>query len=354
MKKLHIVLLALLILVLAACGGGNQEPGTTSTPTSQAVNGFGTGLNHVHSMVILPDAQQTIILATHYGIFRSQDHGATWQETAGAPKQLMQGLMTYGLSYNRLNPQRLYVLTQISVVPHAGTLGFYTSSDGGKTWQMTVTTASLTPSSIYASQAGNDSPDEVYIYLNTLGSNGLKVSKDNGYHFVQAGSALPFGSIINLLPLPGKPGHLLVYGNEGAALSSDGGAHWQVIKSLQDSIYEMTTSGPDQPIYARGGAGIYVSHDNGQSFTQVTTRSYAALTVSPQQPDVIYGKLAAGVFRSTDGGKTWSQLPAIKGNLELMVVDPNNSNQVYLALSYPTEAYHFANNAWHSLTPSAS
>ncbi|HVU68652.1 MAG TPA: hypothetical protein VHD63_16065 [Ktedonobacteraceae bacterium] len=352
MKKLHIVLLALLVLVLAACGDA-QGSTTSATSTSQAVNGFGIGQNHVHSLVILPDAQQTILMATHYGIYRSQDHGATWQETAGGPNQLMQGLMTYGLSYNPLNPQRIYVLTQVSAVPHAGTLGFYTSSDGGKTWQMTVTTASLTSSYIYASQAGNDSPDEVYIYLSALGPNGLKVSKDNGYHFAQAGNSLPFGSIITLLPLPGKPGHLLVYGNEGAALSSDGGAHWQVIKSLQDSIFEMTTSGPNQPIYARGGAGIYVSHDNGQSFTQVTTRSYASLAVSPQQPNVIYGKLAVGIFRSTDGGKTWNELPNVNGNRELMAVDLNNPDQIYLALSYPTEAYHFANNTWHSLTPPA-
>lgn len=351
MKKLHLSLLALFVLVFAACSGGNQGVAGGATPTPQPVNGFGTGLNHVHSLIILPDAQQTLVMASHFGIFRSQDHGATWQETAAGPNQLMQGLMAYSLSYNPLNPQRLYVLTQIAVVPHAGVLGLYTSGDAGKTWQMSSTTASVTSSSIYTAQAGNDSPDEVYIYLNALGPKGLKVSKDNGVHFAQAGSQLPFGNILGILPIPNQPGHLLVYGNEGAALSSDGGAHWQVIKGLQDSIYEMTTAGVNRPIYARGGNGVYISHDKGQSFVQVTTRSYASLAASPEQPDVVYGKLAVGIYRSVDGGKTWSQLPNVNGNRELMVVDPSNSDQIYLALSYPTEAYHFANNAWQSLTP---
>jgi photosystem II stability/assembly factor-like uncharacterized protein len=268
----------------------------------------------------------------------------------------MQGLMTYQLTYNLLNPQRLYVLTQPAVVPHAGVLGLYTSGDGGKTWQLSITDASISASSIYTAQGGNDSPSEVYIYLSEQGARGLKVSMDNGAHFAQAGSSLPFGSLVNLLPLPDKPGHLLVYGNEGVATTSDGGRHWQVVKGIQDSIFEMTTPGPNQPIYAEGGAGVYISRDGGQSFNLVfTTHSYNSLTASPKQANILYGKLGLGVYRSSNGGATWTQLPAIQGNLQTLVIDPNNLNQVYLALSYPVKVYHFdaATNTWQSLTPPA-
>ena len=130
-------------------------------------------------------------------------------------------------------------------------------------------------------------------------------------------------------------GSLLAFGNEGAAITSDDGQHCQVIKNLQDSIFEMTTPGAKQPIYSRGSAGIYVSRDGGQSFTLVTQHSYASLTASPDQPNVLYGKLALGVYRSSDGGKTWSQLPAIKGNLQTLVADPSNPNQGVFA--YPPE-----------------
>jgi len=357
MKNFRLLFLLSLALLLVACDNGNGG-GQTASATPVNVNGFGTAQNHVHSLVILPDAHQTMVLATHYGIFRSQDHGATWQKTAGGPGQQMQGVMTYYLSYNPLNPQRLYVLTfyQTGTIPRGSTLGLYTSGDGGKTWQLSTADASVTSSTITFAQAGNGNPSEVYIYLSNLGPLGLRVSMDNGQHFTQAGGPLPFGGLHDLLPIPDQPGHLLAYSDSGIASTSDGGSHWKVISNIQGSIFEMTTPGPNGPIYAEGDAGIYASQDGGQSFSLVYTQhSYSSLTTSPEQPQVVYGKLGLGVYRSTDGGHTWSALPAIKGNLQVLVVDPNNANQVYLALSYPTAVYHFqeSSKTWQSLTPPA-
>jgi photosystem II stability/assembly factor-like uncharacterized protein len=357
MKKHHFFFLTLLTLLLVACASGNPGGSNTNASlTPPPVNGFGTAQNHVHSLVILPDAHQTMVLATHYGIFRSQDHGATWQKTAGGPGQQMQGVMAWWLSYNPLDPQRLYLLTfyQTGTIPRGSTLGLYTSGDGGQTWQLSTADASVTSSTITWAWAGNDNPSEVYIYLSNLGPLGLRVSGDNGQHFTQAGSPLPFGGLHGLLPIPGQPDHLLIYSDNGVASTSDGGSHWKVISNIQGSIFEMTTPGPNGPIYAEGDAGIYVSQDGGQSFSLVYTQhSFSSLTASPAQPHVVYGKLGLGVYRSTDGGHSWSALPTIQGNLQVLVVDPNNANQVYLALSYPAEVYHFqqANKTWQSLTP---
>lgn len=344
-----------LALILVACSGSNLGGTHTNSPSlGPPVNGFGIEENHVHSMVILPDADHTIVLATHYGIFRSLDHGVTWQQTAAGPNQLMQGLMTYSLSYNPLDPQRLYVLTQPATIPHQGTLGLYTSGNGGKTWQLSIPTAHITSGFIYLAQAGNRSPSEVFVYLSQQGARGLLVSMDNGHHFSPVGGPLPFSDVLGLLPVPGEPGHLLVYGSDGIANTTDDGMHWQVVKTIQDSILEMTTPGLNKPIYAGGDAGIYVSHDDGHHFALVSTQhTYGSLTASSQQPNIIYGYLALGIYRSEDGGQTWSQLPVIKGNFAVLVIDPNNMYQVYLALSYPTKVYHFqiTNNTWKSITP---
>jgi photosystem II stability/assembly factor-like uncharacterized protein len=358
MKTRRLLSLLLFILVLAACASGGNEGQGTASPTPVPVNGFGTAANHVHSMVVLPDAHHTLVLATHYGIFRSQDLGKTWQETAGGPGQPMQGVMTYYLSYNPVNPQRLYVLTfyQTATVPQGSSLGLYTSGDGGKTWQLAIKDASVSTSTIFFAQAGNQSASQVYIYLRELGPRGLRVSMDNGQHFAQAGSPLPFGSLLGLLAVPGQPGHLFAYGDEGIASTTDGGVHWKVISTIQSSIFEMTTPLPNGPIYAEGDAGVYASHDGGQTFALVYTQhSYSSLTASPEQPSMLYGKLGLGVYRSADGGKSWSPLPAIKGNLQVLVADPTNAGQVYLALSYPTQVYHFqaSSNSWQSLTPPA-
>jgi hypothetical protein len=110
------LLLSFIAFLLVACGGDISSTQPGANPTPQPVNGFGTAANHVHSLLVLPS--HILVLATHYGLFRSQDGGTSWQEVAGGSKQQMDGLMTYSLAYSPLNPQRLYVLTQPSVIPH--------------------------------------------------------------------------------------------------------------------------------------------------------------------------------------------------------------------------------------------
>ncbi len=339
-----------LIFLLSACGSVSTS-GPQPVPTAVPVNGFGIAANHVHSLIALPN--HVLVLATHYGIFRSEDAGTTWQEVAAGPNQPMQGLMTYSLSISPLDPQRMYVLTLPATIPHNGILGLYTSADQGRTWQLAITTAKLTSPSIFLVEAGNDTPNEVYIYLPELGAAGLRISLDAGQHFA-ATSILPFGSILGLLAIPNAPKQLLAYGSDGMARSSDGGMHWQVFKNINGGIYDVTTAGPHSPIYASGDEGIFASQDGGKTFTLVNAQaSYGSLTVSPVQPQVIYGKTGLDVYRSNDGGHIWQALPHINGNLAVLAVDPSNASEVFLSLSYPTELYRLDQNGkgWLSLTP---
>jgi len=101
------LLLSLIALFSAACGGDTSGTQPSANPTVVQVNGFGTAANHVHSLAVLPP--HVLVLATHYGLFRSQDGGTNWQVVAGGSNQPMEGLMTYSLTYSSLNPQRLYV-----------------------------------------------------------------------------------------------------------------------------------------------------------------------------------------------------------------------------------------------------
>ena len=228
MRKLHVFFLPLLILLLAACSGGNGGQAATASPEPVAANGFGTAQNHTHSLVILPDAQQTMVLATHYGIFRSQDHGASWQETAAGPNQLMQGLMAYWLSYNPLNPQRLYVLTQVATVPHNGTLGLYTSGDGGKTWQ-----------AIDAGLPAHGFIDPILPPVNAdLPAQGFS---DSTWH-PKDNTVLPAPTYITTIIQVGENffcGH-----TDGIYRSSDKGKTWKlVLPSLKGKMFKLSVSG---------------------------------------------------------------------------------------------------------------
>src|SRR5437870_2065697 len=144
-KWLICLTLTITTFLFAACSSNSTT--ITASPTSPPVNGFGSAANHTHAMLALPN--HVLILATHYGLFRSQDGGTSWQEVAGGDNQLMQGLMTYSLVVSPLDAQRLYVLTQLAVNPHKGTLGLYTSADQGRTWQLAIPTASITSDSIF-------------------------------------------------------------------------------------------------------------------------------------------------------------------------------------------------------------
>ncbi|GCE25707.1 hypothetical protein KDA_11910 [Dictyobacter alpinus] len=342
---LPVLSLFILTLFLSACSSLTGSTPPAATPEPQKVNVFGTAANHVHAMLALPN--DVLVLATHYGLYRSSNEGKSWT----GPDQSISNMMTSSLTSSLKDQQHVYVLAEHSLSSQTGVIGLYASADGGKSWQLASKAADT--GKMYTIVAGNRSADEVYAYVPTKGANGFVVSQDGGKHFTSPG-ALPFGRILGILPLPGKPGQLLVYSNDGAARTSDGGAHWEQLKSFDSAVYNMTTSGPGAPIYASGDQGILSSQDGGKSFKLVYTDArYSALTSAPGQPDLIYGKTGRMIYKSIDGGKSWKSLPQIKGNLENLVPDPQRASRLFLSLSYPSEVYQFDQQdaAWSSLTP---
>ncbi len=345
-------MLVALTLLFAACSITGTGDTMVAAPTAIHVNGFGTAANHPHSFMAFPN--NVLVMATHYGTFWSGNDGVDWTEVAGGSGQIMDGLMTYSLTSSSLNPQRLYELTLPAISAHKGVLGLYTSTDQGRSWKLSITEKSLTPDEeVYLTSAGNDSADQVYVYIPALGTAGLKVSEDAGAHFHATGT-LPFDSLTVLLALPGAPGHLLAASSVGMASSTDGGMHWAVIKGITGGIFSVATAGPGKPIYASGDEGVYASTDGGKTFKLVNAGiAYGSLTASTVDSQVLYGRTGTSVYRSVDGGRSWRALPHIAGNLFGLEADPKNAEQVYLSLSYPTEVYHFeqAGQKWVSLTP---
>ena len=345
----------ILALLLVACG--NTENGATAPtyPTQIPVNGFGVAANHVHTLLSLPN--HVLLLATHYGTFRSEDSGKTWRQVSGAGNQLMQGVMNFSLVASPFTTQRLYLLTQPQLSGHAagvGILGLYTSGDQGRTWRLVSKQTDFTTAldGVTFATVGNTTPDEVYIYVRTQSTHGLKISRDNGKHFSDTGT-LPFGNITDMIAPPGVAGELLIYGSDGMARSADGGLHWQVLQSITSSIFTMATAGPRSPIYASGDEGTYSSRDGGKTFTRINNEYRPNIVVSPSQPQTLYTHDETNVYRSANGGKTWDVLPAVKGNHSSIAVDTENAAQIFLSLSYPVEVYGLDQNntAWTSLTP---
>ena len=95
-----------------------------------------------------------------------------------------------------------------------------------------------------------------------------------------------------------------------------------------------------------GGYGIYKSLDGGKTWTSMgleKTRHIHRIIIDPTNPDVVYvGAIGSpwgehperGVFKTTDGGKTWSKILFVnnKTGVADMVMDPSNPNKLIVAL----------------------
>jgi photosystem II stability/assembly factor-like uncharacterized protein len=158
--------------------------------------------------------------------------------------------------------------------------------------------------------------------------------------------------------------HTYYFGSTGGGVwkSTDGGLTW---RSVTDKFKDMSPSigaivvAPSDPnvIYAgtgeaciRGdiisGNGVYKSTDAGKTWSFVglrDTRAIGRIVVNPKNPDVVlvaalghpFGANAErGVFRSTDGGKTWNKVLYKDDNTGAidLAMDPHNSNTIFAGL----------------------
>ena len=107
---------------------------------------------------------------------------------------------------------------------------------------------------------------------------------------------------------------------------------------------------PGDPLtYYLGAAsgGVWKSNDGGLTwkpiFDDQPTSSIGALAVAPSDPNVIYvgsgeanirGNVAPGngVYKSSDGGKSWSHIWKFKGQVSHIIVHPKNPDIAYAAV----------------------
>ncbi|MBV8205318.1 MAG: glycosyl hydrolase [Acidobacteria bacterium] len=167
-----------------------------------------------------------------------------------------------------------------------------------------------------------------------------------------------------VLAVEGVAGDPLTYYFGGAAggvwKTTDGGLNWMPLFDSQDmqSIGAIAVAPSDANIVYVGtgeycwrgdityGNGMYKSTDGGRTWTHIGLRdseSIAKIRVNPANPDIVYVAAMGhpfgpnperGVFKSTDGGKTWQKVlykDDHTGAVDL-VMDPANANILYAAL----------------------
>jgi hypothetical protein len=143
----------------------------------------------------------------------------------------------------------------------------------------------------------------------------------------------------------------------GVALSSDGGSNWQsVYKGLpneENSAFALSLvidpidknvvyMGTGEWVYGGSGYGVYKSKDGGETWSSanlgIENYRIIALAIDPSEPQILYASEGGGkLFKSTDGGQNWKDITdklPIQDNsnpsIKEIVVDPAASKTLYL------------------------
>jgi photosystem II stability/assembly factor-like uncharacterized protein len=231
------------------------------------------------AIAILPDDPQTIYVGTDFGVEKSIDGGATWQEVNDG----LAALVPWAVAVSPDDPDTVYVKTWQDV---------FLSYTGGNSWQALGHRTYVAP---YGTLLATDPFTGTYLYLGDECQDQfcVDVSRDGGATWAIVTATLPTAyagwssGSFNITPSPHTPGQILA----GVSLSPPG---FNDYTDLSGVFYRSDDY---------GASWRYITLT--QTISRVTEIAYDAF-----DPDLIYAATAGtGLWRSTDGGEHWLLVP---------------------------------------------
>lgn len=241
------------------------------------------------------------------------------------------------------NPQVMYIATGSSADPTYGPYGdggIYKTVDGGRTWSPVDYGLPLDPvSSLLMNQSD---PQEL---LAGLWSAGIYKTTDGGGYWYRVAD---YSSITGLTDVNGTvfagTGHFLTGGSGSVVEGTGFGSAWSTVLSTMDGVTAISSSGTH--LYAAAGS-LWRSSDLGRSWTELPSPSKQVVEVaaSLSNPLDLYalcgdagfasgGVEANGTYYSSDGGGTFTQVPALNGIARVINFDPADSRIIWAQGSY--------------------
>jgi hypothetical protein len=263
------------------------------------------------------------------GILKSTDGGTTWN-TTGMSWTQSQSRAINKIVIHPSTPQTMWCATNI----WSGGGGVYRTTDGGASWTR------------YLSGDAKDivlHPDSANVLYAAIGypwggsSNGVYKSTDGGVTWTLRSSGLPAGTSLGRIALSiSRSNPQTVYAgisqtiSGGAGLlgiyrTTDAGGSWSLQASTPnmyggqgwyDIVCEVHPTNPD--VVFSAGLDLYKSSNGGTSWSQKTYWNYSpghslyahadhhALAFKPGDPNTIIAGTDGGMYKSTNGGDTWT------------------------------------------------
>jgi photosystem II stability/assembly factor-like uncharacterized protein len=308
----------------------------------------------VRSLAIDPREPTTLYAGTHdKGVFKSTDGGGTWRPaTSGLPSIQGRYPTVPDLAIDPRDPATLYA--------SLSALGPFKSTDGGDSWVAANTGASGLGVGDLVIDPQN--PETLYV----VGGDHVFRTSDGGSQWSEASKGI-IGTWANALAIdPLNPGtvyagtvELFGYGivRDRVFKSTDWGGSWSpASRGLTSRDVSTLAIDPQTPtiLYAGTGGGLYKSTDGGDSWTWLdwypgdagfALPYITSIAVDPRNPIIVYLGTSNhyGVFKSTDGGASWTAvndgLVDRYGNppwILDIVIDPQRSSTLYVRTGYAT------------------
>ena len=302
----------MLTFYFGSTGGGvwkTRDGGATWTNVS---DGFfhtasvgAIAVSHSDPNVIVVGMGETTVrgnVAHGDGVYKSMDAGATWTHCGLAETRHIARIRIHPT-----NPALIYVAAFGHLFGTNPERGIYRSNDGGATWERILFRSENAGAIDLAMDPHN--PRILYVafwdahrtpYNLTSGGPGssLYKSMDGGEHWTELTNA------------PGLPKGLL--GKIGVACSAKSGRVWALIE-------------------AEGG-GLFRSEDGGATWEKMSDHSdqrqrpwyYTHIIADPQEPDTLWVPNVQ-LWKSTDSGRSFQEIPTPHGDDHDIWIDPKNS-----------------------------
>jgi photosystem II stability/assembly factor-like uncharacterized protein len=297
------------------------------------------------SLVFLCAACNPFASTPQAGIYKTVNGGADWRkaDTLKTGTGNLSALFVSKLAFDPTNTQTVFASSYSS--------GLYKSEDSAETWSNILSNIG-----IYDFAVNNQNPKIIYAAGLCVDHGCVLKTTDGGaswnevYH--EASSANPVRAIaLN----PANSNQMLIGTTLGAVVkSSDGGISWQLANNFTDQVNRILWQNNIYVLMVN--KGLYTSADLGATFTELTgsfkiTNGAASLTftdnnstagtyhqvyVDTTDQNLIYFTADKGLYKSTDGGKTWSpqNLPVQPNQTPArsIAVSTSSSNIVYASV----------------------
>jgi len=286
----------------------------------------------VRSLAVDPLDPDHLLLGTSAGqLYVSQDGGENWQRLAQLGEQAQYVLDN--IVFDRVQPGTIYVAGWNVEGSDSGDL--FRSTDGGKSWHAirglhgkSIRAFAIAPSNSAVLVAG--------------ALDGLYRSTDSGatWERISPENDAEIKNIESLAIDPRNPDVVYVGTWHLPWKTIDGGHTWISIKKgwIDDSDVFSIVLDPRNPdhLYASACTGVYSSDDAAAKFQKLKgipnlARRTRKLYLHPSDGNIVFAGTTAGLYRSINGGKTWTLISAPSVIVNDIIVDVRRPGRVLLA-----------------------